>query len=415
MRTVGGEARLSQALAACPPCTREEDGACVSTGLRAQWETGMERTAERVREKIWATKVRMRAAARSRDDDGTKRVREAVGAAVKGGLGALEKRAEELRGREHVPKHVRRSWGRALAAYVQAWFDAHGRESAWRTTLVGLASVSERTRTTKLELARAGALAGVNARAWNALERDPVWLARQALEHAPKAIIEGRRDARAAWAVEHALEALGRPQRCTGAMAERALAHWRWPAVCPPLAVAHWCAEEGAALETDGEWACAMRNSPHHKTGARQLETLGVGGMCARVREEGRREAQRVCDAVVRTAAAGGTAHGDPRWTAWRARWARESALPGDGTLKAPTLEQGEDRLEWRLPLEAPEVVLFLSARTRMAPTLAASRYGAVAVGLARQVRLAHIETGSGGETLKERRRLAMERVLDAR
>ena len=378
--------RLARALGAAPPCTREHDGNARAAQVRAAWEARARSAAEEAARRVRTKQVRMKPPA-SGGADGARRLRDTAEGATRRGVEGVKRAAQALRADAHIPRECAQAWRTAVRAYVKGWLAEHGLGSAWQNTLIGLAAVCARTGVKKVPLERAAALARVNAKAWGALERDPPWLAAQAVKGAEANVVRGPRAQRLAWAVEQALEEAGDPGPCSVEEAARAYEGWRWPRVAPPLALAHWCARTGAPLESDGEWALAMRGPR-----GEGWRAVSPAGACTLVRTHAAKEPERVRAKVARSAHAARIAGGASRkrWERWRARWAVEPALEGEGALAMPTLvDAGDGRLGWQVTLDSPEAVICLAARHGMAPTLEVGRTSAMVLHLGRGVEIA--------------------------
>ena len=169
----------------------------------------------------------------------------------------LEERVREGGASARTVAQARARWARRAREDVQAWTATTADEATWeraRAALEGLASQMPGG----LALARWALIAQGGEALTRAIEAATPWVAVEACRHlAPDAL----RRTPERWMIEvvrHYAREMGRSAPLEDANIERALAHWRWSRVRPPLRMLALRAGVEAPICDDGDWGRAL-------------------------------------------------------------------------------------------------------------------------------------------------------------
>ena len=290
-----------------------------------------------------------------------------------GGLGRT-KRDEHRIGRPY------QAWGPHARTHARRWLEAKAPISHWAAIVSAAHDAHNQSENESVSMKRLVDLVGKGPEFAKKIGSCDPWVAREACSKMPNEVLDEETTKWAIRAVQMYAKTIWSDHEVTDQDAERALEHWRWPTIRPPLAVVAACAGKMPALRTDNAWANTLTQVwlPLEQWSSRwpeirlTWEETERSILQRRENEEG--TANEAMNKVAENARMGvqATSAGETSTIIERCRkeWRNSEKLEGDGTIGQPRLEAVNhgrtQQMRWVFDIHGPEVLLAGCAFAKM-------------------------------------------------
>ena len=257
-------------------------------------------------------------------------------------------------------ERARKTWTPQANACAREWLEEQAPASHWDTLIRSIRSVQPEKSDGELTMTRLVDLARVGPKLAQKMKQCERWVAREAYWNIPTDTLENNEEKWKRHAVQMHARTLDWNNDVNDEDAERAIEHWRWPTMRPPLSIIAAGAGRLAPIQTDSAWANALRTmtrlavcDPHLPwiDERRKDEEQAIRQAISKVGEITRRSV----DPNDREKASGIIAR-------CRRAWGGSVDLKGDGYIGTPKLRpvnDGDDiQMMWVFKITGPEVLL---------------------------------------------------------
>ena len=253
-----------------------------------------------------------------------------------------------------------KAWSPCANAYAREWLEDEAPATHWDALVRTLREVQPDICDGALTMTRLIDLARIGPELTQRMKRIQPWIAREAWWKLPIGTIEKDEQMWEIRAVQLQARMLVRNDEVSDEDAERALKHWRWPIMRPPLEIVAAGAGRLAPLRSDSAWANAM------STETQRIEN-DVNKDWVDERRKGEETTQHQVIAEI-TKIASRIVDADKVKNAAKIlercqrAWSDDNNLEGNGDIEKPQLvpitEGEETHMMWMFKITGPEVLL---------------------------------------------------------
>ena len=300
---------------------------------------------------------------------------------------ALIEQSRQEGGLECTRDKAIETWEPHAKAHAKAWIEKQAPAEDWDAVLRALRETKPDTGERAISMYRLRQLARRGSSMVEKIRACDPWVAREVCWHMDDEMLDEDANKWSIRIVQMESQLLTKNDNVDEADALKALEHWRWPEMMPPLEFVASAAGRLPPLRSDSAWANAIR------TPARRVEDGHTEWVrTRRMDEEGTaREAVEKLRSVARDRVHTSTKEEAEKIIGrCRNEWEKTASLKGDGHVGLPTLDIVEDddgggrHMMWVFNVHGPEVLLAgcMFERMEVADVLAAHDIARVRIGL---------------------------------
>ena len=284
------------------------------------------------------------------------------GLKLHGGVCIVEALVEEVRegGWSECSKSKgREMWGELAREHAQQWLQENAPGSHWNEIAHAIEDLQPKWTDGPLTMSRLAKLARKGSEFAKKLRRCEPWAAREACWTFNDEILDEDPDKWAMRAVQNQSAMLNQKHEVSEQDAQRALEHWRWPTMRPPLTVIATGAGQMRPLRSDSAWANGLNKIWNVKGNKNGMSIK----QCRERDEWARPEAMtKVSDLAYGQMGAKEKGEKSAIIARCQREWNASKDLEGDGFVENPTLEavkRGQDtEMMWVFDIQGPQTLL---------------------------------------------------------